>query len=200
MSLLIDDLPSEEHKMIMKRADKVAKAGMSLMIAGANNCAEVYVVAEGNVIMGFHAKRNKAAFYYAFPDASGAKKYAEKFIADAEKNHAEMNKAPKLVVGDILYASWGYDQTNIDYYEVVKVSGLSVTVAEIASERVYVNDSMTGNSVPVPGKIIGEPMRRKVMQGEVVRITSFAFARKMEPISNVAGIKVYAPQAYSSYA
>ena len=40
--------------------------------------------------------------------------------------------APK--VGDILYDSWGYDQTNIDYYEVVRTSKASVWIRSIARE------------------------------------------------------------------
>lgn len=29
-------------------------------------------------------------------------------------------------VGDLLYSAWGYDQTNVDFYEVVRVSKASV--------------------------------------------------------------------------
>ena len=29
-----------------------------------------------------------------------------------------------LKVGDVLRSSWGYDQTNVDYYEVVELVGL----------------------------------------------------------------------------
>lgn len=56
-------------------------------------------------------------------------------------------------VGDILYSSWGYDQTNIDFYKVVKVSGFSVWIQELgkkiveitgwAHERVVPTDSST---------------------------------------------------------
>lgn len=39
--------------------------------------------------------------------------------------------------GDIFYASWGYDQTNVDFYEVLEVSptGKSVKVVKIGSRR-----------------------------------------------------------------
>lgn len=46
-----------------------------------------------------------------------------------------MTKTPQkmhdLEIGDVLYASWGYDQTNIQYYEVVKVTPKTVSVLEI---------------------------------------------------------------------
>jgi hypothetical protein len=41
-------------------------------------------------------------------------------------------------VGDILYSSWGYDQTNIEFFKVVKVSGFSVWIQEVGSKIVEV--------------------------------------------------------------
>ena len=38
------------------------------------------------------------------------------------------NKLPE--VGDFLYSSWGYDQTNVQFYKVVKVSKASVWLQE----------------------------------------------------------------------
>lgn len=38
------------------------------------------------------------------------------------------------VVGDILYSSWGYDQTNIEYYKVTKVSEFSVWLQKVNSQ------------------------------------------------------------------
>ena len=39
-------------------------------------------------------------------------------------------------VGDILHHSWGYDQTNCDFYQVVEVKKASVVLKKIAGERV----------------------------------------------------------------
>lgn len=43
--------------------------------------------------------------------------------------------APK--VGDIFYTSWGYDQTNVEFLQVVRVSASSVWVQETGQEREY---------------------------------------------------------------
>jgi hypothetical protein len=40
---------------------------------------------------------------------------------------------PGPTVGDILVCSWGYDQTNIDYYQVIKVTKASVRIGKIRS-------------------------------------------------------------------
>lgn len=53
-------------------------------------------------------------------------------------------------VGDILTASWGYDQTNVDFYEVVAVTKASVKIREIRGKIA----SSTGTQdvvVPAPG-------------------------------------------------
>lgn len=41
-----------------------------------------------------------------------------------------------LKVGDILYSSWGYDQTNIDFYKVIEItkSGKSAKIQSIGQK------------------------------------------------------------------
>jgi hypothetical protein len=39
-------------------------------------------------------------------------------------------------VGDILYGSWGYDQTNIDFFQIVEVGNRSLKIRKIASSSV----------------------------------------------------------------
>ena len=43
-------------------------------------------------------------------------------------------RAPR--VNDVLVCSWGYDQTNIDYYQVVAVTNASVKIKKINAQRV----------------------------------------------------------------
>ena len=37
-------------------------------------------------------------------------------------------------VGDILYNSWGYNQTNVDWYQVIKVKPKSIVIHPIAGD------------------------------------------------------------------
>ncbi len=96
---------------------------------------------------------------------------------DKEWAQAQADKATDhgLVVGSILYSSWGYDQTNVDFYEVVAVTGKQVIIREIAAKQVG-RDSV----VPVPGKFVGAPMRKapSIYQGKPwVKINSYASAK-----------------------
>jgi len=58
-----------------------------------------------------------------------ARKQAEKQKQRAAGNHYK--------VGDILSSSWGYGQTNIDFFQVVRATGKSVEIREISSRTVY---------------------------------------------------------------
>ncbi len=39
-------------------------------------------------------------------------------------------------VGDIIYNSWGFDQTNIEFYQVVRMTNKKLVVSQISSESV----------------------------------------------------------------
>jgi hypothetical protein len=53
-------------------------------------------------------------------------------------------------VGSIFESSWGYDQTNVTFYEVVRMSAASVWIKSIRKERVSESANIT-KVVPVPG-------------------------------------------------
>ena len=36
-----------------------------------------------------------------------------------------------LRVGDILYSSWGWEQTNIDFYQVIAIRGCTVRLRQL---------------------------------------------------------------------
>jgi len=70
-----------------------------------------------------------------------------------------------LKVGDLMYDSWGYDQTNVDFYQVTKVKGASVWLRPIAGESVDGSQgNMSDNVKPVKDRFIGEEFR-KVIKG-----------------------------------
>lgn len=97
-------------------------------------------------------------------------------------NTATVSVTPK--VGDILVSSWGYDQTNVDFYKVLKLSpsGKSITIQRIKS-KVTETGYMCGNSVPlVPhevSKYDGEPKTKRVNlmnEGYNVSLTNYSSA------------------------
>ncbi len=85
----------------------------------------------------------------------------------------------EIKVGTIFRSSWGYDQTNIDFYEVTRVMKASVEIRKIAGQQTT-GDGWTGKVVPKPGEFIGEPMTKRLKNtydgNPCIRIESYAHA------------------------
>lgn len=88
-----------------------------------------------------------------------------------------------LKAGDILSSAWGYDQTNYDFYEVIKVSGKFATLRHLEQVNSWKNDNpaeLVGTTVPIPGKYQGKEFRRMIKpnhwSGFGVKVRDFAWA------------------------
>lgn len=81
--------------------------------------------------------------------------------------------ASPLTVGDILVASWGYEQTNYDYYQVTRLVGKqSVEIRELARQAAE-SGFMQGDCVPVKGAFKGELMVKRVNEHGRVKVHSW---------------------------
>ena len=102
----------------------------------------------------------KAICYYRYPtearrDAAMAEHIKSEDLRlafKAERKAEKQNIVNGLKVGDILHYSWGYEQTNCDFFQVVEVLPKSVKIREIGSKMVEGGggSSMSCHSVPVP--------------------------------------------------
>lgn len=110
-------------------------------------------------------------FYFATEDKRTAWiKEKVKSISANIKGEAERREKNKLAagshpfkVGDALYASWGYDQTNIDFFEVVGIGAKSVKVRAIGQNYVTGSEGfMCENVTPAMGSYLGEAQTRIV--------------------------------------
>ena len=61
-----------------------------------------------------------------------------------------LSPAPTVTpkIGDILDCSWGYDQTNVDFYQVVGLTPKSVRIRRINSTCKESSGYMSGQSTP----------------------------------------------------
>lgn len=88
-------------------------------------------------------------------------------IADKNKKKQILDEAKKsehpFKVGSILYASWGYEQTNINFYEVIEVNKQKVVLREIKGERMkYCFRGSYGGLKPLAGEFTGEAFSKIV--------------------------------------
>lgn len=86
---------------------------------------------------------------------------AQTFIKKLAEIRPYEEPAHDIKVGDVFVYSWGYDQTNIEFYQVTATNKKTVTIRKIKSADVENNYMMmTGKSTAVLDSFVGEPMRK----------------------------------------
>lgn len=121
----------------------------------------------------------KIEFNYFFANEEKLNQYVMDFIKRVDlwedRKQEEKNKKKEqlrkglesdiLKVGDIYYSSWGYEQTNIDFYQIIEVKGQYATFQEICSKDVegsYYSHGMACMVVPIKDSFNGEPIKKKM--------------------------------------
>jgi len=122
------------------------------------------------------ARFPKPLFNYRFRNAERMAEFCKEWIERVEinintekarkeqKKIAQQNMSHNYKVGQVLYNSWGYDQTNINFYQIVGVKEKSIILREIASSYVAGSEGfMSARVKPVENAFIGEPILKKVV-------------------------------------
>jgi len=75
-------------------------------------------------------------------------------------------------VGDVLVSSWGYEQTNVDFYKVVVLRGSTqVVLVKVGQDAVENSAGMQGTTTPKPDVVVGAPSKPlRVGPGGYVRM------------------------------
>lgn len=130
----------------------------------------------------FAGKAVNPTWYYLFKNEEAMLAQVARTInnriaraAEVAKYKAERLAPTDLKEGDILYCSWGYDQTQVDFYKVKEVLGNNRI--KIVPMTAVVKEQSTGADYMVAGEEKGEPML-KIANGKQnsVKITSFSNA------------------------
>jgi len=140
-----------------------------------------------SLAVAYAGKQNKPLWYNSFRDDAKLVTFIQKTI-DERKRHLEFKRQKAeerkqfqhgFQVGDILYSSWGYDQTQVDFYQVTQVLGKSIVLREIGSKVVKDEGSAIYLSA-VPNSFIGPPMKKIPNQYGGVKINSSQSASKWD--------------------
>ena len=123
--------------------------------------------------MYFRGKAQKPTEHYSFKTEERREAFCEKFFERIQeviewkrKRKEEQTKKLEeayggLEVGAIFYSSWGYEQTNINFYQVVGIKGKNLTIQEIGKKRV--SESIASEMVvPAPEIKIGETFTKRL--------------------------------------
>ena len=171
---------------------------------------EIWGTTSGKVAaIAYGGKRCKHDWHYSFSDTQALQRRIEDLVAGYEaaakrkaELRAERNGPHNVQVGDVFVCSWGYDQTNIDYYQVTRVMGAMVEVREIARQSEQ-TEWLQGNCVPAPGKFIGKSMRKKISvwrDEPSFRVNSFSSAYHIKPVAVIEGKPIFQASSWTAYA
>lgn len=120
--------------------------------------AYCYQSDRGPAFVAYKGRQGKAARHYAFPDSERRDASLAAFVKQETEaqdwKRARREAGHGLDVGDIVYSSWGYEQTNVDFFEIVRVpSGRSAVVRKIEQDTIEsAPGSMCGKTTPKPGQ------------------------------------------------
>lgn len=82
----------------------------------------------------------------------------------------------EIKVGDIVYTSWGYDQTNIDFYQVVGQSGKVTFELQGVGQKIDNSNDYADYVVPDTTNKIGETFKKRLGKWGSFKIEDFARA------------------------
>jgi hypothetical protein len=138
--------------------------------------------------MGYYRKSVHPKFHYTFKSIERRDKYIAEWMENLKQSAAVLKnmmaerkanreQPNKLKVGDILVFSWGWEQTNVDFFQVLETRAHSVKIRPIASKTVP--DMSTGNSmacyvVAVKDHFLDKPaVWKRVQYGDSVKMASY---------------------------
>jgi hypothetical protein len=202
-----------------------------------SDLGEVYTYQrDGSVsAVAFRGTAGKPEWHYRFRDEQRREARIAEFFQSLQQRAQHMAERRSqrnafrhaCQAGDIFRSSWGYDQTNIDYYQVVELIGEHFAMVREIEQQSQETGFMQGECVPAPGQWATEadyseagerhkaehghyPRKPKAafkvkLQGhkqgeEYFKVASYANAYRVKPIAEVAGAKLYASSHWTAYA
>lgn len=130
----------------------------------------------------FTGRRMKPSVYYRFKEPENLKKFIDK-QKKYELKHIEQRKQylatcekekEQFQPGVILCSSWGWEQTNIDFYIILERKPNSVIIQEIGQHREYYRQDQ-GTCTPNPDSKIGEPFLKHITKHATVNLASYKY-------------------------
>lgn len=156
----------------------------------------LYDLAGKPYAMCFAGKAIKPTWHHRYSSAAAREGAIRRSIEEVERvqayratqaaaKKAAAAKGHGLEPGLILVSSWGYEQTNVDFYEVIeKIGATMVKIEKIGSQRATDarcgQSSMSDNVVPDPEKRTGEFSRHKAQPDGRIKLSSYASAYRWD--------------------
>lgn len=134
--------------------------------------------------VGYRGTSSKPDIHYVYPTPERRRKAIDEWrnrIADYnayvnERKQARSEFVNPFKVGDILGSSWGYEQTNVDFYQIIAVTAKTLTIQQMRKDSEETG-WLQGTCTPRPNDFVkdSKPMVRKV-HSNYINLTSYSGA------------------------
>jgi hypothetical protein len=124
--------------------------------------------------VGYRGLAGRASFNWRFRTAANRAQYVAEFIEKcreaeafkATQKHAVAEARAQFVnpyqIGDILETVWGYEQTNVDFFQIVEVLPMSIRVRPICGETVESTGPFSARVVALKNRFADEALPKLV--------------------------------------
>lgn len=143
----------------------------------------LYQNERGFILKIYRGRASKPLAFYRFTTDHIRATYLARYKDDetSRQNRAAARKQERatiscdLKVGDVLHYSWGYEQTNCDFFQVIGLTPKGVKIREIASRPVpSKHDDMQHNMAcemeAVPNAFTGEVLTKRMISNTAVKM------------------------------
>lgn len=155
-----------------------------------HDMGSIFVDQEHLIVTSYLGKATNPTTNYRFKDSEALMKHVKETIEKFKRikqsridrraervewaRKANLEFFEKVKVGSVLYDTWGYEQTNVEFYQVLAIKGSKVLIKEIGHEQV--GEATSWASCNVMPAIDPSPTQGgatwKIVKGGGVRINS----------------------------
>lgn len=130
-------------------------------------------------------------YHYSFRTSDSREQWITNFKSNmqswedrkAKRAQERKNFVNPYKPGDILYNSWGYEQTNIDFYQVLEVKGKTIKIREIAQKLSdYASHGMAAHTVAVKDTFMPSApvIEKRVTNPDYITFNSYSSLSKWD--------------------
>lgn len=159
-----------------------------------NDLFTVYIKDNGGfpLVMFFTGKRSQPTWHYKFRTMTDAGKKINESISrlmswedmKAKRKEERKDVIKDIKVGDLFSSSWGYDQTNVDFYQVIEVKGKTFTIRPIGGRSVPGSggdyNGMADKVVAVRDAFLEDLVRYPILKKRSLKLNSYSWLSKTD--------------------
>lgn len=175
-------------------------AGATIIPVGETGGEVVCYQNNGKFIsVGFEGRRSRSNYAFSFSNEIAREHHQGEWIANQIRKGQERERKrqekkaldvrEEVKIGDIFYHSYGYEQTNVNFYKVARVTSKTIFCEELSSEYVEeIGHNMSGKVKPT-GEVISGSLQsfratgRSDIDGELIFSTKYgSLGRYTKPV------------------